>query len=115
MATRTPALKFATQWSLGRVAAGLALAIATALVGAVLVSTLAARPQQTVAGSGLSAQQLVIRSEVADRSAAQAPAIAPDRSVIRSEVADRIATQATSLTPLQVVIRGEVADRYAND
>jgi hypothetical protein len=65
----------------------------------------------------LSAQQVVIRGEVADRvtAAAAASRLSPQQIVVRGEVADRPAQGGGTLglSPQQIVIRGEVLDRLA--
>jgi hypothetical protein len=61
--------------------------------------------------SGMTAEQIVIRGEVADRYLQQEPTLSDEQIVIRGEVADRYGKGGT-LSDEQIVIRGEVADRY---
>jgi hypothetical protein len=62
--------------------------------------------------SGITAEQIVIRGEVADRYAQQDLTLSDVQIVIRGEVADRYAQQDLTLSDVQIVIRGEVAERY---
>jgi hypothetical protein len=101
-------------WKLGgaflAVAAAGSIAVAIAM-GALDRPVVASAPAAT---SGLSAQQVVIRGEVADRYAASQSGVSAQQLVTRSEVADRYGTSDSGLSAEQIVVRGEVADRYAD-
>ena len=97
-----------------------ALVIATAVLaivaaGIVALTTGSGRTSAVVAR--LSPQQIVTRSEIQSRYAAQAaPArLSPQQIVTRSEIQSRYAAQAAParLSPQQIVIRSEIQSRYA--
>jgi hypothetical protein len=76
----------------------------------------ATSPTDLASGNtGISAQQLVTRAEIADRyGVAGTSGLSPQQIVTRSEVSDRYDIGGRSdLSPQQIVVRGEVADRYA--
>ena len=88
----------------------IALAV-LAVVAAALFAMAGAFKGTPLPAANLSAQQVVIRGEVADRLAQSAMSgLSAQQIVIRGEVADRLA-RVTELSPEQIVIRGEVKDR----
>jgi hypothetical protein len=95
-----------------------AIAAALLAVAALTLFALAtAFGPSSAPAAGLSAQQIVIRAEVADRQAAQSTStgLSAQQLVIRAEVADREAASGrpAGLSPQQIVIRGEISDRLA--
>ena len=89
-----------------------------ALTAVVLFATSAPFNQGT-ASAPLSAHQVVIRGEVADRATAEAEGadLSPQQIVVRGEVADRLTRGGGNpdLSPQQIVIRGEALDRLATE
>jgi hypothetical protein len=71
-----------------RRAVGIGLTASAFLLAGALVAFAAVKPAPDGA-SGLSAQQIVIRGEVADRALPLAGALSSEQIVIRGEVADR--------------------------
>jgi hypothetical protein len=92
----------------------IALALATTVALGAVALTVDPTASVPATDGGLTAQQIVIRGEVADRYAATNGTLSAQQIVIRGEVADRYAATNGTLSAQQIVIRGEVADRYGD-
>ena len=95
------------------------VAIAGIALGIVIGLTLGTTPRgaapvvAAVDRTAPNALQLVIRSEVAERSAAAWARLDPVQIVVRADLADGERSVSAALNPLAIVIHGDAADRKA--
>jgi len=96
------------------------VAIAGVALGIVIGLTLGTTPRgaapvvAAVDRASPNALQLVIRSEVAERSAAAWARLDPVQIVVRADLADGERSVSAALNPLAIVIHGDAADREAS-
>jgi hypothetical protein len=95
------------------------VAVAGLALGIVIGLTLGTTPRgaapvvAAVDRAAPNALQIVIRSEVAERSAAAWARLDPVQIVVRADLADGERSVSAALNPLATVIAGDVADRVA--
>jgi hypothetical protein len=95
------------------------VAVAGLVLGVVIGLTLGTMPRgaapvvAAVDRAAPNALQIVIRSEVAERSAAAWARLDPVQIVVRADLADGERSVSAALNPLATVIAGDVADRVA--